>query len=263
MAVVGLSGARQLALGQDVAAALRLDGSLLVWDRAASRSPSPVQALSGLAASIAAGPDGLLVVTTTGRVVLLPKGASPAATLPEMDLPHPVIELGANASHAIALTRDGGIWSWGRNPSGALGDGSLEGAERPVEIAEAGYNWKVGRPVFDPPAEHTVSPPTVKATSATPGAQIHYRTDGQEPDSSDPAVSSGESLPITESGLVKAKATKPPMPPSNTSEAKFGTRSVRPADAPEGQSRALRNRLVRLRAPASLRTGPPPSPMTP
>ena len=40
----------------------------------------------------------------------------------EVPLLHDVVEIAAGGSHAIAITNDGGIWAWGSNDEGQLGD---------------------------------------------------------------------------------------------------------------------------------------------
>lgn len=45
-----------------------------------------------------------------------------------------VIAIAAGANHSLAITADGGIWSWGSNISGQLGNGSVADSAVPVRV---------------------------------------------------------------------------------------------------------------------------------
>ena len=44
--------------------------------------------------------------------------------------------------HTAAIKTDGTLWSWGRNESGQLGDGSITNKSSPVQTSLVGTNWK-------------------------------------------------------------------------------------------------------------------------
>jgi hypothetical protein len=74
----------------------------------------------------------------------------------------------------------------------------------------ANYQLIVAAPVFSPDGAVYQSDQTVVVTCETPGAIIHYTTDGIDPTESDPVIDSGNSLPIgvIPSTTLKAKAFK-------------------------------------------------------
>jgi len=54
-----------------------------------------------------------------------------------VDLP-PAVAIAAGNDHSCALSVAGGVWCWGYNGDGQLGDGSLATRPRPVEVAGLG-----------------------------------------------------------------------------------------------------------------------------
>lgn len=54
----------------------------------------------------------------------------------------PSASFAAGAEHALAITPDGGLWAWGANSAGQLGDGSTENRAKPVRIGEDS-DWHV------------------------------------------------------------------------------------------------------------------------
>jgi len=66
----------------------------------------------------------------------------------------------------------------------------------------------VGTPSFDPVPGIYSTPQTVAIICATPGAAIHFTTDGSDPDDSDPAISSGGTVYISTTTTLKARAYK-------------------------------------------------------
>lgn len=96
--------AKALALGAEHACALANDGKVLCWG---------------------ANKDGQLGDGTTTR-----RDAPVAVT----GLPAPAVEIAAGASHTCARVADGGVWCWGSNGRGQLGDGTLDTRTRPVRV---------------------------------------------------------------------------------------------------------------------------------
>jgi alpha-tubulin suppressor-like RCC1 family protein len=45
-----------------------------------------------------------------------------------------VVDIAAGGAHAIALTSDGKLWSWGNNSKGQLGDGTMIHKNTPVQV---------------------------------------------------------------------------------------------------------------------------------
>ncbi len=65
----------------------------------------------------------------------------------------------------------------------------------------------------------SIRPTTV--TCATAGAEIHYTLNGQDPTTSDPAVSSGSAIQIPSALTLKVRAFKPGLRPSPTTTATY------------------------------------------
>src|SRR5262249_34764028 len=66
----------------------------------------------------------------------------------------------------------------------------------------------VDPPRFSPGAGSYTTQRFVTLSSATPGAVIRYRTDGQAPEESDPAVASGATILVDQTTTLKARAYK-------------------------------------------------------
>jgi len=47
-----------------------------------------------------------------------------------------------NGNHTAAIKTDGTLWTWGRNPFGALGNNTTIDRSSPVQTVSAGTNWK-------------------------------------------------------------------------------------------------------------------------
>lgn len=70
---------------------------------------------------------------------------------------------------------------------------------------------------------------SVVISCATPGAVIHYTTNGNEPTENDPVVESGSSVLLTSSCTLKAKAWAAGMEPSDTKSATYTLQSHSPS----------------------------------
>ncbi|MNT68690.1 Regulator of chromosome condensation (RCC1) repeat protein [compost metagenome] len=49
-------------------------------------------------------------------------------------------KISTGAYHSIAIRSDGKLWTWGENPEGELGDGTLVNKSTPVQIGSVA-NW--------------------------------------------------------------------------------------------------------------------------
>jgi hypothetical protein len=83
-----------------------------------------------------------------------------------------------------------------------LGIGSLSSTSVPVVVAE---NLTVAKPIFSAPAGNLTGT-QVFVACGTPGAVIHYTTNGADPTESDPVVVSGTAVAVDHSLTLKAKA---------------------------------------------------------
>ena len=111
---------------------------------------------------------------------------------------------GTNASFALIgdPTTGGIVQAWGGNIFGMLGIGLDASTTRPTIVAE---NLIVAKPIFSVPAGNLTST-QVFVACGTPGAVIHYTTNGSDPTESDPVVVSGTAVAVDHSLTLKAKA---------------------------------------------------------
>jgi alpha-tubulin suppressor-like RCC1 family protein len=108
--VVGLSGVRAVARGNDNGYALRADGTVWAWGR---------NFIGELGNGWTSGPAGY--------------GMS-AVPVPVVGLTG-VTAIAAGQSFALALRNDGTVWSWGSNWAGQLGNGTLTPSNTPVQVS--------------------------------------------------------------------------------------------------------------------------------
>jgi alpha-tubulin suppressor-like RCC1 family protein len=220
-----------LALRGPHVVARRADGSVLEWTANAilpTFAPrSDVDGIAGLVSStghtLAWRLDGTLrawglnLHGELGDGSLQPN-ARPTAPSALVD----IVEAAAGHGHSLALSADGSVWSWGDNTSGQLGDGTYEARLHPVKIAEAGYDWRVGTPVFTPAAgTYAATALDITAASATPGATVHVNTTGTDPTPADKHVSTADPLRLEQSSALRAKAWKDGQPASEVATADY------------------------------------------
>ena len=86
----------------------------------------------------------------------------------------------------------------------------------------------VDAPVFDPGESDSLVTFPVVITSTTPGAAIHYTLTGAEPTTNDPVIATGNSVTITRSLTLKAKAWSGSETSTTTSASYRLTGSVAP-----------------------------------
>ncbi|MET0553063.1 MAG: chitobiase/beta-hexosaminidase C-terminal domain-containing protein, partial [Vicinamibacteria bacterium] len=122
------------------------------------------------------------------------------------------VAAGDYASAAVGL--DGSVWAWGANYWGEVGDGTTSPVLTPKKIAEPGHAWTVGTPQFNPLPGSASAVTTVTMTTSTPGALIHYTTDGNVPTQAHPSVASGGTVVLNVSTVLKARAYKTNWTPS-------------------------------------------------
>jgi len=134
----------------------------------------------------------------------------------------PCIDAGKNAEVPAGVTVDlaggprfldeAGIPDIGNGTPPIVDMGAYEGAA-PV----------LSTPAFDPDSGPINASQQVTITCTTPGAIIHYTTDGRDPTEDDPTVESGESVSVsTESPTtLKAKAWKDGLEPSGVKTAVY------------------------------------------
>src|SRR5262249_43510605 len=76
-------------------------------------------------------------------------------------------------------------------------------------------NGKVDTPRFSPGSGRYPAAHLVTITSETPGAVIHYTTDGHEPTEADATIASGSTILVAQDLLLRARAWKTDVPASD------------------------------------------------
>lgn len=129
-----------------------------------------------------------------------------------------VTAVAAGNDHGVALKSDGSVWGWGRNSEGELGDGTT--TKRLPPAAVSGLQ-AVSSPSFNPPGGVFNNAVDVTITCATPGATIHFTTNGNEPTESDPVFAPGNVLRLSAFTFLRARAWKAGLIASSTSFAQY------------------------------------------
>jgi alpha-tubulin suppressor-like RCC1 family protein len=78
----------------------------------------------------------------------------------------------------------------------------------PSVTASVTYTLKVATPTLNPPGGSFTSPTNVQVSTTSPGATLHYTTNGAEPTTSDPTVASGGTVLIASSTMLKVKGVR-------------------------------------------------------
>jgi alpha-tubulin suppressor-like RCC1 family protein len=142
-----------------------------------------------------------------------------------------LVEVGPD-NHNIVVSADGTVWVWGSNASSKLGDGTNVERRTPVAISGPNYEWRVATPAFNPLPGVYYTDRSVTITVVTPGADIHYTLDGNEPTQADPTVASGGTVLIDRVRTLKAKAFKTGMPAGNVAEGTYTLTVATPVGSP-------------------------------
>jgi glucose/arabinose dehydrogenase len=87
-------------------------------------------------------------------------------------------------------------------------------------------------PVMSPDGGSFNNDQNVVVSTVTPGAMIHYTTDGRDPSEFDPAVSSGSAIPVGATMTLKLRAYRADLSPSAVTAANFSFQVVAPAFTP-------------------------------
>ena len=139
----------------------------------------------------------------------------------------------ANNSQALAISSDGRVWAWGRDQDARqLGDGTLRTRTVPSADIRAGSDVAHGR-LHALVGGTYVEVVQTAGTSATPGAVVHYTTNGNDPIESDPVFPSGL-LSITQTTTLKARAWAAGKPPSSIAVDTYTLQVPLPVSSPSG-----------------------------
>jgi len=233
LAIPSLSGAIAFASGGGATLARKQDGTVLSYGHnllgRLGRGlvnfdifPVPTQISDLLATSATAGGVHFMVAEPGGTVKVFGGNDSGQLGLGFTDSsPHPspvlvpgltnVFETAAGALSSFALVGNantgGTVRAWGSNRFGVLGLGIPGNPTTPpyTKIATVPENPTVARPMFSVP-EGTTFATQVLVVCGTPGAVIHYTTNGNDPTESDPVVVSGATVTVDHSLTLKARA---------------------------------------------------------
>lgn len=132
----------------------------------------------------------------------------------------PVVASGGSVRIGHTLTFKARAWKEGMDPSG------VRSTQYIIPTAAV--------PVFSIPAAVYHTPQNVVVTCATPGAAIHYTTNGNEPTETDPVITSGSSINIDHSLTLKASAWMPGVDPSTVNSAVYTFEVNTPTFSPDG-----------------------------
>jgi alpha-tubulin suppressor-like RCC1 family protein len=137
-------------------------GELGLGDYTQRTTAVTIPSLSGVAAisagyrhSVVLKADGTLWTfgaNDYGQLAAGPSGPNWRHTPAQVGTLNDVALLGTSFHHVITASTTGVVRLWGYNTSGQIGDGTVAGQNTlsPVDISDAGYLWKVGRPLFSP-----------------------------------------------------------------------------------------------------------------
>ena len=231
--------------------ARKSDGTVWAWglnasgqlgDGTLTQRPAPVQLTGitsvsviapGSAHSISLKNDGTVWTWGVNANGQLGDGTTNSKSGPAQLTGLPSIgAIGAGAAHSVAVGTDGSVWSWGYNAFGQLGDGTVTDRWTPVKVAEAGFVWKVGTPIFTPGPGVYFANQSVQLLSATSGATIRYTTDGTDPGTSATAtLYTNSPISVTLPMTLRAIARMTGLPDSNIATGIYNKVSVTTAAA--------------------------------
>jgi alpha-tubulin suppressor-like RCC1 family protein len=264
-----LTGVSSVAAGLSSSYALKADGTVFAWglntsgqlgDNTTTQRATPVQvkgpagsgALTSVGA-ITAGDLHALAIKNDATLWSWGKGtngrlgigstANQVAPVQVKDTPGTgfltnVVAAAGGVSHSLAVRSGspGTAWGWGLNTSGQIGDSTITQRTRPVQVSGSGFVWMVKTPIFNPVAGTYSATQNVAITTTTPSSTIRYTT-GQaplDPGLTDPVLGAGQTVPLTASTTIKAKAWSGVLAPSNVAQAGYTLKVATPSFNPAG-----------------------------
>ena len=267
--VVGLTNVTRIAAGEDeFSLALKEDGTIWAWgnnfsgqlgpgggnlDFSPHANPVQVTSLPAGMTNISAGGRFCLALAGDGTVwswgdnssSQLGQGTSVSQNPIPKQIPNfgNVSAIDAGGGHSVALKNDGSIWTWGNNFFGQLGDGTTSTHLAPAHVLNV---QSVSSPVMSPPGGQFFAPIDVMITTATPGAVIHFTTNGITPTENDPVVPAN-GIHMSQGGVqITVRAWKPGLFPSSTITGSFGISTPVQHSLTTEQNGLLSNQLAAL-----------------
>jgi alpha-tubulin suppressor-like RCC1 family protein len=149
----GMNNAKQALCGDGFYTVLKTDGTVWTWgvndkgqlgDGTTEARTEPKQVLDGIMTitvgekfTVALGNDGSLYTwgeNARGQLGRDTGTAKYSSTPEQIEKTDGMITISAGQNHAIALRKDGTVWTWGANEKGQLGDGTTEDRYAPVSV---------------------------------------------------------------------------------------------------------------------------------
>jgi len=157
----------------------------------------------------------------------------------------------AISGEVFGLCRDAGEWKmqslgWAGFSMSSFGEDEVgrlyaadHGGGRIYRLEDSG---RAAPPIFDPSGEYSYSE-TASIRCITPGAVIHYTTDGHIPTRFDPGVESGRGVPYSPGKMLLARAFREDLAPSTVSSNVYRKLQVGPIESrPVGRRSEPRER---------------------
>lgn len=258
-----LADISEIAGGSGSSYAVRTDGNLYSWglndngqlgnnDSALAQKTTPVQVKSTSGggfltniAGVAAGDLHALAVSNTGALYSWGRNVdgqgginsqiSPKLRPTVVNLINVVaIAGGTSFSLAVKSGTPGTAYGWGINGSGQVGDNSILTRTVPTAVSGSGFVWMAKTPTFNPVAGTYYANQNVAITSTTPNSTIRYTigTNPLDPDTNSTVLLPGQTVPVTQSTTIKAKAWSGTLAPSNVGQAVYTMKVATPVLTP-------------------------------
>lgn len=224
--VSGISDVRSIKTRFNNTIAVKNDGSLWTWGNNASgqlgdgtmnnsKVPIRVTSLNDMQA-VGQADTSSLALKTDGTVWFWGNGQFTPQQVAGLA---GVKSIAAWNFHFAVIMADDGLLMWGDNNNGNLGNGTVGGGGDTIGPVRS--LTVAATPIINPDSRILVFQQDVVITCETPGAMIHYTTNGADPTPGDPGIPSGGKARISQSGVLKARAFANGLSPSKVTTATY------------------------------------------
>jgi uncharacterized repeat protein (TIGR01451 family) len=228
--VTGLSNVSRITAGEEFSVAVKADGTVWAWglnssgqlgagggsmDFSAHPNPVQVTGLPGGITNVSANDTYTLALAGDGTVWSWGNNCCNQSQPPKQ-VPNfgNVVAIAAGEHHSVALKADGSVWCWGLNTEGEFGDCTFN-VSTTTPVRPSGMQ-RVNSPAINPAGGKFFNAVDVTITSPTASATIRFTLNGNDPNENDPVLAPGGTLHITANTVVRARAWKAGLVPSNT-----------------------------------------------